>query len=435
MILEDIIIFLATQIFSNAPLLLGIIACIGLILLRKPAGDIITGTIRVILGYWILVVGALKLQDVITPLATWVGEAVGVTGVQPALWAVFGIGLSKYGTECGIALILGFIINLILARITRIKTVHITGHIMLIVTAFFVTAAAGYGFNTLQIIAIASIASGLYYWLEPYLSYIVMRGNDRLTDKWALGIGDGFGNLTTAWLSKKIGKREESTEDIKFPAGLEWLRDSQIAIAVFSTFVYLAFGLVAGQKAVEKFSGGTNWIIYLLLNGIYFSASLSILLYGVRIFIAEIVPAFNGISTKLIPGAIPGLDYPTMFQFAPTGMFIGYLVNLLGGILATLTMVAIRSPVIVLPSIFMNFWTGAMLGVFANAWGGRRATFIVPFLWGFIAPFGWAVLYSLSGSVLMEAHVVLDYTGSLFPWGIPYCLVLWFLRNVLGIHG
>jgi PTS system ascorbate-specific IIC component len=304
---------------------------------------------------------------------------------------------------------------------------------MLIVTAFFVTVAAGYGFNSTQIIIISGIASGLYYWLEPWISYKVMKGNDRLTSEWALGTGDGFGNFTTALLAKKIGKREESTEDIKFPTSLEWLRDSQIAIAVFSTFVYIILGLLAGAEAVREFSGSTHWIIYLLLNGIYFSASLSILLYGVRIFIAEIVPAFSGFSKKIVPGAIPGLDYPTMFQFAPTGMFIGYLMNLIGGILATVTMVVVRSPVIVLPSIFMNFWTGALLGVFANAWGGRRATFIVPLLWGYIAPFGWALMYPLSGSVLMEAHVLLDYTGALFPWGIPYCLIVKFLAQLFGI--
>jgi PTS system ascorbate-specific IIC component len=119
-----------------------------------------------------------------------------------------------------------------------------------------------------------------------------------------------------------------------------------------------------------------------------------------------------------------------MFQFAPTGMFIGYIMNLIGGVLATLVMAALRMPVIMLPSIFMNFWTGALLGVFANAWGGRRATFIVPLLWGFVAPFGWAVTYSLSGSVVMNAATMTDYTDTAL-FGPIYCLIIRLLAGIL----
>jgi len=431
-VFAGIVQFIASQIFGNAAIMLGLIALIGLLLLRRPFGDVLKGTVRTIIGYYILLAGAMALTDLVTPLSAWVGQLLGVKGVQPGVWIVFGIGMSDYGSETAIAMLIGFILNLLLARFTRAKTIHITGHIMLIVTAFFVTVAAGYGFNSGQIIVIAAIFSGLYYWLEPWLSHKFMKGNDRLTDEWSLGTGDAVGIAATSWLSKLVGKREESTEDMEFPAGLEWLRDSQIAIAVFSSIVYVVLGLAAGQAAVLKFSGSTNWVMYLLLNGVYFSAALAMLLYGVRILIAEIVPAFAGFSERLIPGAIPGLDYPTTFQFAPTGMFIGYVMNLIGGVLATLVMAALGMPVVILPSIFMNFWSGALFGVFANAWGGRRAAFIAPLILGFVAPFGWALTYQLSGSVLVNAATVTDYTDvTLF--GPLYCLFIRLLAGVLGV--
>lgn len=104
--------------------------------------------------------------------------------------------------------------------------------------------------------------------------------------------------------------------------------------------------------------------------------------------LAEIVPAFKGIATKVIPGAVAGLDYPTSFQFAPMAVFIGFFANLAGAVTATILMTTLGFNIIVLPAIWMNFWTGGMLGVFADCYGGRRATVIVCFLMGLIVPFG-----------------------------------------------
>ncbi|MHA1505603.1 MAG: PTS ascorbate transporter subunit IIC [Candidatus Asgardarchaeia archaeon] len=429
--ITDILIFIATQIIGNAAILYGLIAFVGSLLLRKPIEDVLVGTLKTMIGYYILIVGAMGLQDVITPVAAAIGSALGVTGVQPAVWAVFGEGMTKKGSETALVCLVGFIVNLVLAAATKIKTVHITGHIMLIWAAFFTMVPAGYAFESWQLILIGGICMGVYFWISTAIIYYFMRGSDQLTSEWTLGIGDSIGIALTSWISKVIGNKEESTEEIKYPKRLEWLRDSQIAIAVFCSVIFFIVGLVAGESVIAPYAGGTNWIIYLLLLGVQFSAYLAALLYGVRILIGAIVPAFKGFSEKLIKGAVPGLDYPTMFPFAQTGMFLGFLANLAGGILATLVMVAMGSPIIILPSIFQNFWTGALLGVFGNAYGGKRGAIIAPFILGFIAPFGWAVLYPISGG-LSTTHVVQDYTDSCV-FGILYALLVKFIAQLLGV--
>lgn len=45
-----------------------------------------------------------------------------------------------------------------------------------------------------------------------------------------------------------------------------------------------------------------------------FVAGVFVLLQGVRMFLGEIIPAFKGISEKLIPGARPALDVPIFMQ-------------------------------------------------------------------------------------------------------------------------
>jgi len=398
--IEEIILFIATQIFGNPGLFYAIIALIGLLLMKASSDRIITGTLRTYIGFYILLLGANALMSVVGPLGDWTKSILGVSGVVPQNWLIFSKGMATHPAEVALAAILGWIINLILARITKLKAVYLTGHIMLIWAAYFVGVPAAYKFSSLEIVLLAGVAAGLYYWLHTAVTAYFMQkpeAAERITKDWALGIGEAFGIATTCILSKWIGKREQSTEDLKVPEKWAWLRDPMLSTSLFSTFIFLIIGLAAGPEAVSKYSGGTNWVIYLLLQGLAFGASLATLLYGVRMLVAELVPAFKGISEKLIPGAIAGLDYPTIFPFAPTAVFIGFVMNLLGGVLATVTMVLLKFPVIILPAIWMNFWTGAVLGVFANAYGGLRATIIVPFIWGFIAPFGWALAYPLSG--------------------------------------
>jgi len=429
--ITEILLFIASQIFGNAAILYGLIALFGLVLLRSKVEDIITGVLKTMIGFYILYVGAIGLSNIITPVAEAISKTLGVTGVQPAIWAVFGEGMTKRPMETAMVCLLAFVVNLILAALTKIRTIHITGHIMLIHAAFYTMVAAGYAFQPWQIILIGGIYTGFYFWISTWLIYQFMKGNDRLTDEWTLGIGDSIGIAVTALLSKVVGKREENTEDIKWPERLAWLRDSQLAVAVFCTIIFTVIGLAAGPEVISKYSGGTNWVIYTLLLGVQFAAYLAALLYGVRMLIGALVPAFKGISERLIKGALPGLDYPTMFPFAPVGMFIGFISNLAGGILATVVMVLLKSPIVVLPSIFMNFWTGALLGVFANAHGGRRAAVLVPFIVGFLSPFGWALSYPVSGA-LIPAHVVQDYTDTCV-FGLIYCYLVKLIAQILGV--
>lgn len=50
-------------------------------------------------------------------------------------------------------------------------------------------------------------------------------------------------------------------------------------------------------------------------------------------FIGEIVPAFNGIATKLVPGAKPALDAPIVYPYAPNSVIIGFVGAFIGAII------------------------------------------------------------------------------------------------------
>ena len=70
------------------------------------------------------------------------------------------------------------------------------------------------------------------------------------------------------------------------------------------------------------------------MQAITFAAGVYIILAGVRMLIAEIIPAFKGIADKLVPNTKPALDCPTIFPFAPNAVIIGFIFSFLAGLVS-----------------------------------------------------------------------------------------------------
>ena len=80
---------------------------------------------------------------------------------------------------------------------------------------------------------------------------------------------------------------------MKLPKNLSFLRDSSISISLTMMIIYLILALVAGKDFVEKeLSGGDNYLVFAVIQAITFAAGVYIILSGVRLGLAEIVPAF-----------------------------------------------------------------------------------------------------------------------------------------------
>ena len=147
----------------------------------------------------------------------------------------------------------------------------------------------------------------------------------------------------------KIFKGGKSTEEVSFPQGLSFLRDNTISIAIVMFCCYIVVA-------------------------------------GVRLLIAEIVPAFKGISEELIPNSKPAIDCPIVFPFAPNAVLIGFLSSFIGGIvgLAALAMMNQSgiAAAIILPGAVVHFFCGATAGVCGNATGGLKGCVAGSFVHG-----------------------------------------------------
>src|SRR5699024_12821021 len=97
-----------------------------------------------------------------------------------------------------------------------------------------------------------------------------------------------------------------------------------------------------------------------------FTAGIAVVLVGVRMFIGEMVPAFKGIATKIVPGAKPALDSPIVFPYAPNAVILGFVGAFAGALIWLFILVNTVSYVFV-RTLLVLFFYGATSGVFGNS--------------------------------------------------------------------
>lgn len=108
-----------------------------------------------------------------------------------------------------------------------------------------------------------------------------------------------------------------------------------------------------------------------------------ILLAGVRMFVSELMKAFDGISKKLIKGAMPAVDCAVTYNYAhPNVPLFGFIFGFFGELVAIIGLLVFKSPLFLIPGFVPLFFDNATVAVYANSAGGRRAAIILPFLNG-----------------------------------------------------
>lgn len=395
------------QILSTPAIFVGLIAMLGLLLQKKDLQSIIKGTIKTILGFIVLNAGAAVVQDAIIPFGDLFQLAFGVHGVVPNNEAITSLGLNELAVETSAIFALGMCANIVMARFSKWKYIFLTGHHALYMSCLVAIILSIAGLDGWQLMVGGALLLGFVMAMFPALMQPTIR---EVTGDDSLALGH-FGS-SCYWLSGQIGKlcskkgKGRTTEDVNFPKGLSFLRDNTISIAIVMFFCYIVVAGVANFQHAGKAAaifGDSNWILYSIINAITFSAGIYIVLAGVRMLIAEIVPAFKGISEKLVPNAKPALDCPILFPYAPNAVLIGFLTSFIGGIIGLVILALMGSAglgaAIILPGAVVHFFCGATAGVCGNARGGLRGCVLGALVHGIAVTFLAAALLPVLGSL------------------------------------
>ena len=217
-------------------------------------------------------------------------------------------------------------------------------------------------------------------------------------DEIALGHFGSLGYYLSAFIGSLVGKDSKSTEDIEIPEKWGFLRNTTISTALTMIVFYLIASIKAGPDFVGKMSNGQNPYLFAIISALNFAVGVAIVYAGVRMILADLIPAFEGIATKLIPNSVPAVDCAVFFPYAPTAVILGFACSFVGGLIGMFILGAIGG-VLIIPGLVPHFFCGATAGIYGNATGGRRGAIVGSFINGLFLAFLPAFLLPVLGQL------------------------------------
>ncbi|WP_440895476.1 PTS ascorbate transporter subunit IIC [Amphibacillus sp. Q70] len=406
MIVIDLFLEFVTQLLSTPTILIGLIALIGLLIQKKPMTDVITGTIKTIMGFLLISAGAGVVINSITPLNDLLSETFNFSGVLPVNESAFAAASNEFGTALSGIMAIAMIANIVLARFSKFKYIYLTGHEVMWVSTVCAIVLGALNTPMWMVIIMGGLITGLYMAVGPVLIY---KSVCKVTGTKDLAVGHS--GIVFYWISimiaKLTGNKEKSAEDINVPKSLNFLRDLSVSLSLAMLVVYLIVSIsaiiIAPDVASEIF-GGVNLTVFSITHSIEFAASIYIIQAGVRMVVAELIPAFQGVANKFIPNAVPALDIPILYPYQPNSTLIGFICASIGAVVAFFIQVSlIGTPFelpIIIPTLFTAFFFGATYGCLGNVEGGLRGTIIGSFVTSIVSSMTPALLIKFGGVLI-----------------------------------
>lgn len=450
-ILMGVWTWIAKNILTQPAYFIGLIVVLGYALLKKPWYDILAGFIKAVIGYQILMVGSSGLVSAFRPVLVglesrfnisamvidpYFGQNAVQAGMEDAAGPAFISG--KSFSLVMFLLLFAFILNIVLVAFkkwTKCRALFTTGHVQVqqASTAFWLIlfcfpALKNQDWATL---AIMTVLLGLYWAVG---SNLCIGPTQDLTDGAGLTVahqqmfGIYFSSKVAEWMSKHSKKESKNIDDIKLPGFLKIFNENLVATAILMTAFFGVILVILGRDflvANAFMTESQDFFMYVLTTSFSFAVYLSILQLGVRTFVTELTNSFQGISSKLLKGSVPGVDCAVTFGFgAPNAVTIGFLFGALGQFLAIGLLILLGSPVVVMAGFVPLFFDNAVIGVYANDKGGLRAACLLPLISGLLQVFGSALI---AGWVGMAAYG--GYLG-MWDWAVVWPIMTGVMKTL-----
>lgn len=418
--LTGLITWIANNLFNQVAILIGLIVLVGTWIQRKRFEEVFAAAIRATLGVLILFIGIDVFVGGLLSFQTIVSSAFGLKPPQAAKTLADFLG--TYGGPIALIITIGFLIHVILVRVLPfLRWVYLTGHLMfwisVIVAATLVEAFPK--ISTTSLVLWGSVIVAVYWSLQPL--YIARYMREVIgSDDWGYGHTSSAGCFLGATFGRYVGSKEKhDTEKLQLPPRLAFFKDVNVSTAVVIGVIMILAAAFADKallaEQAKKFSATIDPWVWTILVGLRFAAGIAILLFGVRMFLAEIVPAFKGVSDRLIPGSRPALDVPTVFPFAPTAVMVGFLASTVTFLILMVIFGAVGWFTLV-PPMIMLFFPGGGAGVFGNAYGGWRGAVLGGVINGLFLAVGQATVWGMLSNTAPELATLGDPDWYILVW-------------------
>ena len=394
---------------KDAAVLVSLFTFLGNLLQRKTINELIVSTVKTYIGFLILMAGAsLFIAPALDKFASIFEAAFHIQGIVPnneviIVEAMQALG-SGYSSAIAVGLIFSMLLNVILARVTPLKYIVLSGHHIFFMVSCLTIICMLHHYSILVSTIIATCITGCWCVISPALLVRYCRrikNCDALRKSGDFSIGQ-FGStsyMLAGWLGDKFGNVKNDAEALNFPTSIGFLKDKQVSTFIIMFVFFLISAIVAGFDKVQiiatagsKTHEQINVTLFLIKQAALFSGGIYVLTSGVHMFINELIPAFKGISDRLIKKSIPAIEIYTLFPYSNNAVFIGFICCTTSCFITMLILPFFGYPVIV-PSLLFTFASGGGSGIIGNATGGVRGAVIGAIACGVVSTIGSAFIY------------------------------------------
>ncbi len=396
--------FFANNFLKTPAYFIGLIVVVGYILLKKQWYEVFSGFVKATVGYKVLLVGSGGLSSTFKPIITALSSKFGIdamvldtyTGQVAAQGAIETVG--KSFSQVMVLLLIAFIFNILLVKFqkyTKMRAVFTTGHVQQqqATFAFWIFLTCFPKLGELPMLILMAILLGLYWAVG---SNLCVETAQRLTDGAGFSIAHQqmFGIAIYESITGKIfhsDKNAKKFEDYELPGWLSMFSENTVSTSILMLLFIGVIMIVTGKETLV--ANGVSlpngsFFFCILDNALAFAVYMAVLQLGVRLFVGELTNSFQGISNKLLPGSVPGLDCAAAYGFgSANAVTFGFIFGAAGQFLAIAILIAIKSPVIAIAGFVPVFFDNATISVFVNAKSGAKAAMLSAFVNGLLQVF------------------------------------------------
>ncbi|MGF1788668.1 PTS ascorbate transporter subunit IIC [Photobacterium swingsii] len=396
------------ELLKDASILVSLFTLIGCVILRKNINDTIVSVSKTFLGFILLFAAAkLMISPSLKQFSHIFMMAFHVEGIVPNNEVIIVEAIVQLGQEFGSAIAFGLIgamaLNVLFARITPLKYVVLSGHHVFFMVSCLALISMLHGYSITVSAMIGAVITAIWCVISPSLLVGYCRrikGVEPLRASGDFSIGQ-FGStsyMLAGFLGDKFGNADNDIEEAKIPTAIGFLADKNTSTFVVMLAFFLVSSAFAGFDNVQEIAnqqakhGHENVFLFLLKESGMFAVGVFALTKGVHMFVEELIPAFKGISQKLIKNSIPAIEIYSLFPYSKNAVFVGFICCTVAGFIAMMLLPFFGLPVIV-PSLLFTFASGGGAGIIGNATGGTRGCILGSLACGFISIIGSGIVF------------------------------------------
>lgn len=394
-----IIQWIWNNIVCSTSIMIALLILIGQLISRKTVMESIAGALKGYIGVVVFSLATGGLGTVFRPIieALTAKFAIDVAindsyyglAMMQARFEELGGNLGLSGLITGLV-VLTLIALALLKKVTKIRTLMIQGHsIFFDATRCLVIVFCLY--PTLPTWALVLFAVLLAALTEAVGSNLAVEAAQDLTGGANITVGHvqmignriawEIGRLIEKRSLKKTGKKPKGFEDLELPGWLSIFTDVYVScyfvMFVFFGIIMLALGKETMMTIDPSLTESSSYGMYIFITAGKFPMYLVILFTGLRMFVAEIMAAFDGLNKRVLHGVLPGIDVAAFFGFAgnPNVVTMGFLSGSIIMILCTVIGLVCKLPFVVMMGFTQMMFDNAPMAMFGHKRGGIKGLF------------------------------------------------------------